>query len=285
MTAKVIFACVHNAGRSQMANAFFNRLADPKQARSTSAGTDPGARVHPEVLAVMREKGIDLDDAKPQRLTTQLATGARLLVTMGCGDACPVVPGLQRDDWPLADPKGQPLARVREIRDEIERRVRSLLVSKGWLRSPSATRASPTLRSATAADLAAIESLLQRVSLPPDGLRDQFPDAYSIAEIDGVLVGAAGLEVYGDAGLLRSVVVADAWRGQGVGEALVRERLERARRRGPGRIYALTTTAASYFLRLGFVPADRAAAPESIKQSPQFASVCPTSAVFLEYRL
>jgi arsenate reductase len=128
----VIFACVHNAGRSQMANAFFNRLADRQKVRSLSAGTDPGPRVHPEVLAAMREKGIELADAKPQRLTTALASGAQLLITMGCGDACPVVPGLERDDWPLTDPKGQSVERVREIRDEIEGRVRRLIASRGW---------------------------------------------------------------------------------------------------------------------------------------------------------
>ena len=128
----VIFACVHNAGRSQMANAFFNRLADPQKVRSLSAGTDPGPRVHPEVLVAMREKGIELADAKPQRLTTALASGAQLLITMGCGDACPVVPGLERDDWPLTDPKGQSVERVREIRDEIEGRVRQLIASRGW---------------------------------------------------------------------------------------------------------------------------------------------------------
>jgi arsenate reductase len=117
-----------------MANAFFNLLADPQKARAISAGTDPGPGVHPEVLFTMREKGIDLADAKPQRLTTELATGAQLLITMGCGDACPLVPGLQRDDWPLSDPKGQSVERVRAIRDEIEARVRSLLAAKGWLR-------------------------------------------------------------------------------------------------------------------------------------------------------
>ena len=129
----VIFACVHNAGRSQMSAAFFNQLADPTKARAISAGTDPGTRVHPEVVTAMREKGIDLSGAQPQRLTTELATGAQLLVTMGCGDACPVVPGLARDDWPLSDPKGQSVERVREIRDEIEGRVRTLLASKQWL--------------------------------------------------------------------------------------------------------------------------------------------------------
>jgi arsenate reductase len=131
----VIFACVHNAGRSQMAAAFFNLLADPTKARAISAGTDPGPRVHPEVVTAMKEKGIDVSDAKPQRLTTDLATGAQLLITMGCGDACPVVPSLQRDDWPLSDPKGQSVERVREIRDDVEGRVRKLLASKDWLRS------------------------------------------------------------------------------------------------------------------------------------------------------
>jgi arsenate reductase len=128
----VIFACVHNAGRSQMAAAFFTRLASPALARAVSAGTEPGERVHPEVVAAMREAGIDLSAAKPQRLTPELAEGAAWLVTMGCGEACPVVPGVRREDWPLADPKGQPLARVREIRDEIRERVARLVAREGF---------------------------------------------------------------------------------------------------------------------------------------------------------
>jgi protein-tyrosine-phosphatase len=124
---KVIFACIHNAGRSQMAAAFFNQLADPQKACADSAGTDPGVRVHPEVLTVMQEAGIDLSDARPRKLTEELAKDAQLLVTMGCGDECPYVPGLRRDDWPLPDPKGLPLDAVRAIRDEIEGRVRQLL--------------------------------------------------------------------------------------------------------------------------------------------------------------
>ena len=123
----VIFACVHNAGRSQMAAALFNTLASPALVRAVSAGTEPGERVHPEVVEVMREVGIDLAAAKPQRLTPELAREAAWLVTMGCGEACPVVPGVRREDWPLADPKGQPLARVREIRDEIRERVARLV--------------------------------------------------------------------------------------------------------------------------------------------------------------
>ena len=128
----VIFACVHNAGRSQMAAALFNAHADPSKARAVSAGTQPGERVHPEVVAVMRDLGIDVASAKPQKLTEGLARGANLLITMGCGDACPVVPGLERGDWPLEDPKGKPMERVREIRDDIAQRVDALLENNGW---------------------------------------------------------------------------------------------------------------------------------------------------------
>jgi|ERR1035438_1466534 protein-tyrosine-phosphatase len=128
---KVIFACVHNAGRSQMAAAFFNLLADPSKAEAVSAGTEPGLRIHPEVLAAMQEVGVDLSNAKPQKLTEKLARDAQLLITMGCGDKCPYVPGLRRDDWPLRDPKGQPMEEVRAIRDEIRSRVQSLLGQEG----------------------------------------------------------------------------------------------------------------------------------------------------------
>jgi arsenate reductase (thioredoxin) len=124
---KVIFACVHNAGRSQIAAAFFNQLADPAKAEGISAGTEPGLRVHPEVLTVMQEIGIDLSAAKPQKLTQELANDATLLITMGCGDKCPYVPGLRRDDWPLRDPKGLPAEEVRVIRDEIKYRVQNLI--------------------------------------------------------------------------------------------------------------------------------------------------------------
>ena len=123
----ILFACVHNAGRSQMAAAFFNALADPAKARATSAGTAPGDRVHPEVVTAMREAGLDLSGAAPQRLTPELARGAAILVTMGCGDQCPLVPGARVEDWPLADPKGASPDEVRAIRDEIRSRVAELL--------------------------------------------------------------------------------------------------------------------------------------------------------------
>ncbi|MBI3098978.1 MAG: arsenate reductase ArsC [Planctomycetes bacterium] len=128
----VLFACVHNAGRSQMAAAFFKALADPGKARAVSAGTEPGERVHPVVVEVMRERGIDLSGAVPRKLTPELAREMNVLVTMGCGESCPAVPGLRREDWPLSDPKGQPIERVREIRDEIEERVRRWVEDEEW---------------------------------------------------------------------------------------------------------------------------------------------------------
>ena len=128
----VLFACVHNAGRSQIAAAFFNALADPHHARAISAGTEPAERVHTEVVEAMREVGIELAAARGRLLTDALAATADLLVTMGCGESCPVAPGLRRIDWVIADPKGQPPERVRAIRDEIRARVQELIAERSW---------------------------------------------------------------------------------------------------------------------------------------------------------
>ena len=129
---RVVFACTHNAGRSQMAAAFFNQLADPRKATAISAGTKPGTQVHPEVLAAMNEVGFDLSSARPRLLTAELAAGASFMVTMGCGEGCPFLPGVTILDWPFDDPKGQPVARVREIRDDIQRRVAAFVTDRGW---------------------------------------------------------------------------------------------------------------------------------------------------------
>ena len=128
---KVIFACTHSAGRSQMAAAFFNAAADPQKARAVAAGTEPAERVHPEVAAAMSEAGFDLSGARPQKLTAELAQDASLLVTMGCGENCPYVPGLRVEDWELDDPKGKPAAEVRRIRDQIRARVEQLIAREG----------------------------------------------------------------------------------------------------------------------------------------------------------
>lgn len=130
---RVLFACVHNAGRSQMAAAWFNKLCDPRKSVAISAGTQPGEHIHPVVVEAMQEVGVSLRDAKPQLLTPELASQATLLVTMGCGDACPYVPGLQKLDWPLPDPKGLPIEEVRLIRDDIRNRVERLASHRKWL--------------------------------------------------------------------------------------------------------------------------------------------------------
>jgi arsenate reductase len=116
-----------------MAAAWFNKMCDRMKARAVSAGTQPGERVHPEVVQVMREEGIDLSGIKPQFLSEELARQATLLVTVGCGEACPYVPGLKKLDWPLLDPKGQPIESVRTIRDEIRQRVADLATERNWL--------------------------------------------------------------------------------------------------------------------------------------------------------
>jgi len=137
---RVIFACRHNAGRSQMAAAFFDLIADPARVQGASAGTTPAERVHPEVAEVMLEVGVDLSQAAPQRLTPELAAGTQLLVTMGCGEECPYVPGAQVEDWPLDDPRGRSVEDVRAIRDEIRRRVAALVEGRGWGRPPGEAR-------------------------------------------------------------------------------------------------------------------------------------------------
>jgi arsenate reductase (thioredoxin) len=124
--ASVLFVCLHNAGRSQMSQALFERAAEGRH-HALSAGTTPGERVHPEVVEVMRELGIDLTDRVPQALTLELAQQADVVVTMGCGDACPYIPGKLYIDWDLSDPKGRPIAEVRATREEIQRRVSALV--------------------------------------------------------------------------------------------------------------------------------------------------------------
>jgi arsenate reductase (thioredoxin) len=124
--AAVLFVCLHNAGRSQMAAALFERAAHGRH-RALSAGTTPADRVHPEVVQIMSELGIDLSDRSPRRLTRDLAEQADVVVTMGCGDACPYIPGKRYLDWDLQDPRGRPPAEVRVIRDEIAERVRTLV--------------------------------------------------------------------------------------------------------------------------------------------------------------
>lgn len=126
----VLFVCLHNAGRSQMSQALFERAANGRH-HALSAGTAPSDRVHPEVVEVMRELGIDLTERTPKLLTREVAQQADVVVTMGCGDECPFIPGKRYLDWELPDPKGRPIEEVRTTRDEISRRVRELVDELG----------------------------------------------------------------------------------------------------------------------------------------------------------
>jgi len=137
VVSRVLFVCVHNAGRSQMSQALFNRAAGQRH-EARSAGSEPNERVHPEVIAAMDELGLDLRDETPKPLTRELAEWADVVVTMGCGDACPYIPGKRYLDWELEDPKGQSLDAVRATRDEIGRRISSLLAE---LNAPSSVDA------------------------------------------------------------------------------------------------------------------------------------------------
>jgi arsenate reductase len=128
----VLFVCVHNAGRSQMAAAFFNALANPLKARALSAGTHPAGQVHPEVVAAMVEVGIALNGAPTTRLTPELGREAQLVITMGCGDQNPAAPGAEWIDWALDDPKGKSVEQVRAIRDQIRSRVEALVRKEDW---------------------------------------------------------------------------------------------------------------------------------------------------------
>jgi arsenate reductase (thioredoxin) len=124
--ARALFVCLHNAGRSQMSEALFTRAAQGRH-EARSAGTTPGERLHPEVVEAMAELGMDVSPKRPRKLTREDAEWADVVVTMGCGDECPYIPGKRYVEWELTDPKGQPIEAVREIRDEIARRVGALL--------------------------------------------------------------------------------------------------------------------------------------------------------------
>ncbi len=274
----VLFACVHNAGRSQIAASWFRALADRAKARAISAGTQPAPRIHPEVVTAMREVGISLGEVKPQLLTWSLAQEAQLLVTMGCNEECPVVPGLERIDWNLADPKGETLERVRAIRDELRGLVSVLINERGW------GRVAFEVRRAREEDFPAVSRLLERAKLPLAGVREHW-EHFLVAETSGQLLGAVGLEIYGRSGLLRSLVVDENFRSKGVGRALVASLNPLIRATGLEGLFLLTTTAAEFFVGLGFARISREQFPASLNASEELRGACPASAVAMAAKL
>jgi|SRR5688572_17723800 len=142
-----------------------------------------------------------------------------------------------------------------------------------------------TIRGARPDDISAVEAALRNAELPVDGLRDQFGEGYAVAEANGELIGVEGIEVYGGDGLLRSAAVVSSWRGKGIGDALTRDRIEWARRRGLKSLFLLTTTAGDYWPRFGFARAERDAAPQAMRESPEFTDACPSTALFMALSL
>jgi protein-tyrosine-phosphatase/N-acetylglutamate synthase-like GNAT family acetyltransferase len=284
MSGSLLFLCVANSARSQMAEglarAMFGSLA-----RVQSAGSKPG-RVNPNAIAVMHEVGIDITSHRSKSVNDIDPSTVQLVITLCAEEVCPVWPGnIERMHWGLPDPATNDpsvspeaiLDRFRTARDEIRRRLIAFAAA-----SPADGVA---LTPATSDDLATIELLVGASNLPVDVVHAQFPSAYVVARRDGQPVGVAALERHGDSGLLRTVAVVPSERGRGTGIATVTNRLVAAREADVATVYLLTTTAARFFMRFGFVGIARLTAPAALQSSPEFASLCPSSATCMSVRV
>jgi len=280
----LLFLCVANSARSQMAEGLARRMFGDR-VPVQSAGTRP-SRVNPYAIEVMAEVGVDLGAHASKAVDTIDPATVSTVITLCAEEVCPVfLGGARRLHWPTPDPasddpalsRGEMLARFRTARDAIRGRLLELaasLVPDGVV-----------VGGARDADHAEVAALLAACELSTGGLADHFPGGYAVARRGDRLVGVAGLEVYGDAGLLRSVAIDHGERGAGLGVALTADRLVAARGGGLRAVYLLTTTAADYYARFGFVPYARAELPPAIARSPEVASICPASAVCLALHL
>lgn len=273
----LLFLCVANSARSQMAEGLARDLFGAR-AVVASAGSKP-SRVNPYAIEVMHEASIDLTAHRSKSVSEIEAPDVDVVVTLCAEEVCPVfLGGARRFHWPIPDPasddqslgRDELLARFRVARDSIRAR---LAVFETELIAPAIA-----VEPATSADRSAVERLLVAAKLPLDGIADHFPAAYVVVRRGDDVVGVAGLEVLGRSGLLRSVAVDEAARGHGIAHALVADRLAAARRAQLHGVYLLTTTAASYFGRRGFVPVERASLPHELRASSEMgASVCASA--------
>ncbi|MBL8680428.1 MAG: GNAT family N-acetyltransferase [Myxococcales bacterium] len=274
----LLFLCVANSARSQMAEGLARMLFGDR-ASIQSAGSEPST-VNPYAVEVMRELGVDLGAHRSKSVSTIDPSTVDTVITLCAEEVCPAFLGAAtRLHWPVRDPaskdptigRDEMLARFRAARDEI----RAKLVRFGRQRGLLDT----TMDAATEGDLRDVRALVGAAGLPVDDLAGQFPEGFVVVRDAGAIVATAGLESHGGVGLLRSVAVATSHRARGLGHALVRERLEAAARRGLSSVYLLTTTAEAFFREVGFAVVPRSSAPEALQKSPEFAAICPSSAI------
>jgi arsenate reductase len=276
---RALVLCTGNSARSQMAEGLLRSL-DP-MLEVESAGTAPAALVHPAALEAMAEIGIDIRAAQPKSVDRFLTEPFDFVITVcdSANETCPHFSGNVRHRVHLgfedpAQTRGSTeeiLNAFRRIRDQIRDRLGDFYQTR------IRTSMLVSIRTATPRDLNDITSLLKRSNLPVEGLEDQFGDNYAVAESASRIVGSAGIEIYGDDGLLRSLAVDESMRSEGVGDALFRFVVRDVSRRGLKSLYLLTTTAAGYFERRGFTQIDRDQAPPAIKASREFAELCPST--------
>ncbi len=283
MYSSVVFLCVANSARSQMAEGLARTLFGGL-VRVQSAGSVP-TRVNPHAIAAMREIGIDLTGQHSKTVDSIDPASIDAVITLCAEEVCPVWPGKHaRMHWPLPDPAvtdpalspDAVLARFRAVRDELRFRI--------WTLASTVLPEGVTL-GPPAAELATIDALIRACGLPTEVVRDRFPDAYVVARRGGELVGVAALETHDRDGLLRTVAVAPSERGRGTGVALVADRLALGWTSGLASVWLLTTTAAPLFRRFGFSDVDRAGAPAALSASPEFAALCPSTATCMRLDL
>ena len=284
MPGHLLFLCVANSARSQLAEGLARRLFGAR-ATVASAGSRP-SRVNPYAIEVMAEVGIDLTGHRSKGVDELAGTNVDRVITLCAEEVCPLwLGGAHRLHWPIVDPASDDprltpdelRARFRGARDEILGRLVGLAATT----LPSGV----VLRAAHDDDLESVRELAASCELPTAGLSDQFPAAHVVARRGGAVIGSAALEVHGEDGLLRSIAVAPAERGTGLGVALTADRIVRARELGLTAIYLLTTTAADFYARFGFRPWPRGDVPDAIARSSEFASICPSSATCLRLTL
>jgi arsenate reductase len=271
----VLFLCVANSARSQMAEGWAKRLWPG--VRVQSAGTKP-ASVNPLAVEVMHEVGIDLSGHHSKSVSTIDPKEIDTVITLCDEEECPVFPGnIRRLHWPIEDPGGPPgisaevqLARYRAARDAIRARIED-----------HTREESLEIEAASPGDLEGVRKLLHECGLPDAGIEDQWPRAYVVVKQDGRVAASAALERYGAEGLLRSLAVALHLRGAGWGARLLQDRMQAAARLGIARVFLLTTTAADFFQKHGFVLAERDSASAALRSSPEFKDACPASATCL----